>query len=84
MFNGNCYRINRRALANMLEAIAKGTQIHQLAYPNVDPPQRPYSKGIYALDLETIAHIYMPLFGAESERHPSDLTRLAYVLLDAF
>lgn len=83
MFNSHHYRINKRALGIKFGAKAEGTRIHQVVYPNVDPPRRPYSKGIYALDHETTTHIYIPPFGVESKRHPLDLTHLAYVLLDA-
>lgn len=34
-------------LASLFGARAEGVRIHQLAYPNVDPPRCPYSKGIY-------------------------------------
>lgn len=74
IFNGNRFKINTRALANMVGARAEGQRIHQLAYPEVVPPRRPYSNGIYAPDHETTTHIFMTLFGAKSERHPSDLT----------
>jgi hypothetical protein len=57
-------------------------RIHKLVYLGAIPSRRPITTSVFPPDFDIVRICFEEPFGPASPRHPSDLTRLAYIVLE--
>lgn len=82
MFEGERQVLYRSDIAQALRLQLHDIRIHKLVYLGATPSRRPITTSVFPPDFDIVRICFEEPFGPASPRHPSDLTRLAYIVLE--